>query len=61
MENKETKVDSGLRGKFNGELYVENKVFFNRTDVKNLITSLKNSEVIREHIRQNNKNLRIAE
>ena len=53
-----TKVaDSGIRGKFNGELYVDKKVFFRRADVRAVIKSLKGSAALREHIEENRREL----
>jgi len=49
--------DSGLRGKFNGELYVDKKVFFKRADVRAVIKSLKESIALKEHIEENKKEL----
>ncbi|MCH8533627.1 MAG: hypothetical protein LAT51_01035 [Flavobacteriaceae bacterium] len=61
MENKtKTKVtDTGLRGRFNGELYVDKKVFFKREDVRNVIKSLKESESLNKHIKASRKSLNL--
>lgn len=49
--------DTGLRGKFNGELYVDKKVFFKRADVRAVIKSLKESNALKKHIEENKKEL----
>lgn len=53
-------ADSGLRGKFNGELYVDKKVFFKRDDVRGVIKSLKESVSLKEHIEKNRQELQSA-
>jgi hypothetical protein len=50
---KTSNEDSGLRGNFNGDLYVEKKVFFKRDDVRRVIKSLKESVSLKEHIEKN--------
>ncbi|MGB5943602.1 MAG: hypothetical protein WBG71_12035 [Leeuwenhoekiella sp.] len=56
-----TKVsDTGLRGRFNGELYVDKKVFFKRDDVRGVINSLKNSESLKKHIEDNRELLKLS-
>jgi hypothetical protein len=59
IKEKKTNIDSGLRGKFNGELYVDKKIFFKRNDVKKVVNSLKNSISLREHIQHNKHELKI--
>lgn len=63
MKNK-TKIkkvtDTGLRGRFNGELYVDKKVFFKRDDVRNVIKSLRDSESLEKHISTNRKSLKLT-
>lgn len=49
--------DSGVRAKFNGELYVDKKVFYKRTDVINTIKGLMNSATIQDHIKRNRKEI----
>jgi len=46
----ETVEDTGLRGTFEGRLYVDKSVFYKRADVQNVIKKLKDSVVIREQI-----------
>ncbi len=53
-------ADSGLRGKYNGELYVDKKVFFKRDDVREVIKSLKESVSLKEHIEKNRQELQRA-
>lgn len=45
--------DTGLRGTADGRLYVDKKVFYNRTEVREAIKNLKKSEVIKEQIEAN--------
>ncbi len=52
-KNQESSFDTGLRGNYNGELYVEKKVFFRREDVKKTIQRLKDSKVLKSHIEEN--------
>ena len=52
--------DTGLRGRFNGELYVDKKVFFKREDVRKVINSLKDSESLNKHIENNRKYLKLS-
>ena len=42
--------DIGLRGKSSGELYVDKRVFYKRSDVQKVIKNIKNSEVIQKQI-----------
>lgn len=51
------KNDTGLRGKFNGELYVDKKIFFKRKDVRDVIKSLKDSIVLKKHIESSREEL----
>ncbi|HNW52434.1 MAG TPA: hypothetical protein PKH79_15230 [Prolixibacteraceae bacterium] len=39
--------DTGLRGNYNGELYVDKKVFYQRAEVKAVVDSLKKSGLVR--------------
>ena len=39
------KQDSGLRGNLKGELFIDRDVFFKREDVKQLLETLKRSNV----------------
>lgn len=48
--NKADIKDTGLRGKFSGELYVDKSVFFQREDVKRLLKRLKESQFLKEQI-----------
>jgi len=45
--------DTGLRGTAEGRLYVDKKVFYNRTEVREAIKNLKKSAVIKEQIKAN--------
>ena len=45
-----TVEDTGLRGTFEGRLYVDKAVFYKRADVQNVIKKLKESVVIKEQI-----------
>lgn len=45
--------DTGLRGTAEGRLYVDKKVFYNRTEVRKAIENLKKSVVIQEQIKAN--------
>lgn len=45
--------DTGLRGTVEGRLYVDKKVFYNRTEVRDAIKNLKKSVVIQEQIEAN--------
>ena len=59
---RENKIqDTGLRGRPNGELYVDKKIFFKRTDVRKVINSLKDSEILKEHLSQTRKELAKAQ
>ncbi|HEA30612.1 MAG TPA: hypothetical protein ENH91_11555 [Leeuwenhoekiella sp.] len=58
-KTKKSTSDSGLRGKFNGELYVDKKVFFKRDEVKTVINSLKDSISLKEHLQHNKHELKI--
>jgi hypothetical protein len=42
-QSKNSNADTGLRGSFNGDLYVDKKVFFNRPEVRALLEKLRNS------------------
>lgn len=44
--------DTGLRGTAEGRLYVDKKVFYNRTEVREAIKKVKDSLVIREMIQK---------
>jgi len=52
--------DTGLRGRFNGELYVDKKVFFKRDDVRGVLKSLKDSRSLNKHIEENRKQLKLV-
>lgn len=52
--------DTGLRGRFNGELYIDKKVFFKRDDVQKVIISLKNSRSLEKHIEDNRHSLKLT-
>lgn len=54
--NKLDKIDTGLRGRFNGELYVDKKVFFARADVRNVLRSVIDSPGLKKHLEENRKN-----
>jgi hypothetical protein len=45
--------DTGLRGTAEGRLYVDKKVFYNRTEVREAIKNLKKSTVIKGQIEAN--------
>ncbi|HEX8576310.1 MAG TPA: hypothetical protein VF677_08460 [Flavobacterium sp.] len=45
--------DTGLRGTVEGRLYVDKKVFYNRTEVREAINNIKKSVVIQEQIKAN--------
>ncbi|MBL7756682.1 MAG: hypothetical protein JNL59_04790 [Chitinophagaceae bacterium] len=38
------KLDTGLRGSFNGDLYIDKAVFFSRPEVIRLLEFMKNSD-----------------
>jgi len=59
MSKKATSVkkDTGLRGKFNGELYVDKRIFFKRKDVRDVIKGLKDSIILKEHIETSREEL----
>ena len=40
---KSTSKDTGLRGSFNGDLYIDRDVFFKRPEVKKFLEVMKNS------------------
>ena len=42
--NKNSKEDSGLRGSFNGDLYIDKSVFFRRPEVMRLLEIMKHSK-----------------
>lgn len=52
--------DTGLRGRFSGELYVDKKVFFKRDDVRDVLKSLKDSKSLNKHIEENRKQLKLS-
>jgi hypothetical protein len=52
MSNNENNKDTGLRGKFNGELYIDKKVFFSRTDVQRVIRHVIDSPVLRKQLKE---------
>jgi len=60
MEKKvtEKREDSGVRAKFNGEIYVDKKVFYKRKDVRNTIEDLMNSRALKEHIKRSRREVR---
>lgn len=47
------KRDYGLRGDFEGNLYVDKKIFYKRPEVIELIFKLKNSKELRIHMNKN--------
>lgn len=49
--------DTGIRGTFWGSLYIDKRVFFKRPEVQKAIASLKNSDILKLHIKDNNKKL----
>lgn len=57
MPNNENDKDTGLRGKFNGELYIDKKVFFSRKDVQRVIRHVIESPILRKQLEEN-RNLR---
>lgn len=46
-------TDTGVRTTFSGKLYVDKKVFFKRTEVRNVINAVINSKELRAHIKTN--------
>ncbi|MDT0651149.1 hypothetical protein [Autumnicola edwardsiae] len=58
MSKKGKISDTGIRGKLNGELYVDKKVFFKREDVRSVIKSLKKSVSLKEHIQKNQQDFK---
>jgi hypothetical protein len=60
MEKKviEKRGDSGVRAKFNGEIYVDKKVFYKRKDVRKTIEYLMNSQPLKEHIKRSRREVR---
>lgn len=59
-KNKIKPSDTGLRGRFSGELYVDKKVFFKRDDVRKVIESIRESNSLDKHIKQNRKYLNLT-
>lgn len=54
FKKSETKIndtDTGLRGTVEGELYVDKKVFYSRPEVREAVLALKESNIIKEHIK----------
>ena len=49
--------DTGLRGTIDGRLYVDKKVFYKREDVRREIQKIKNSEIIKQMIKQHKQKL----
>ncbi len=52
MMNSRDKKDTGLRGRFNGELYVDKKVFFSRTEVRDVLRSVMDSPVLKKQLKR---------
>ncbi|QZK99468.1 hypothetical protein K5L04_06940 [Flavobacterium psychrophilum] len=44
-------ADTGVRTTFSGKLYVDKKVFFKRTEVRNVINAVINSKELKAHIK----------
>jgi hypothetical protein len=53
MANDRDDKDTGLRGRFNGELYVDKKVFFARTEVRRVIRSVMDSPILKKQLKEN--------
>lgn len=43
-EEKVAKKDTGLRGSFNGDLYIDKSTFFKRPEVRTLLKKMKDSD-----------------
>jgi len=46
-------TDTGVRITFSGKLYVDKKVFFKRTEVRNVINAVIDSKELKAHIKIN--------